>query len=250
MPGRAHHLVAREGEEVDAEVGDRDRGVGHQLRAVAHHDRTGGVRGVGHHPHRVDGAEHVRHARHADELHPVDQRGQIVEDQTPVTVDRDVTQVETTDLLGQDHPRHDVGVVLHLGQEHGVARLQVGPAPRVGHQVQRLGRVLGEDDLAGRFGRADEAAGHHPGPLVERGRLLGRGVDATVHVGVGRLVVAGHRADDRLRLQRGGGRVEVDDRSPVDRAGQQREVLAQGLHVERGRRRAVHRRRRRHRHTS
>ena len=41
-----------------------------------------------------------------------------------------------------------------------------------------------------------------------------------------------------LGLQRGGGRVEVHDRPAVDRARQQREVLAQRLDVERCRRRA------------
>ena len=121
---------------------------------------------------------------------PSTKRLEVVEDQPAVAVDRDVAQVEAAQLLGQHHPRHDVGVVLHLRQQHGVARPQVGPAPRVGHQVERLGGVLGEDDLVGRIGSADEAPGHHAGPLVERRRLLGRGVDAAVHVGVGRLVVA------------------------------------------------------------
>ena len=189
--GRAHHLVGREGEEVDAELAHVDRRVRDELRAVGHHDRAG-ARGP---PsaiaaHRVDGAEHVRHARDADDLDAVDQPVEVVEDEAPVVVDRDVAQVEAAELLGQDHPRHDVGVVLHLGQEHGVAGAQVGPAPRLGHQVERLGRVLGEDDLVRRVGRADEAPGHHAGPLVERGGLLGGGVDAAVHVGVRRLVVA------------------------------------------------------------
>ena len=41
--GRAHHLVGREGEEVDAELADVDRGVRDELRAVGHDDRAGRV---------------------------------------------------------------------------------------------------------------------------------------------------------------------------------------------------------------
>ena len=105
---------------------------------------------VGDVAHRVDGAEHVGHARHADDLDAVDQAVEVVEDEAPVAVDRDVAQVEAAQLLGEDHPGHDVGVVLHFGEQHGVAGAQVGPAPGLGDQVERLGRVLGEDDLARR----------------------------------------------------------------------------------------------------
>ena len=75
----------------------------------------------------------------------------------------------------------------------------------VGDQVERLGRVLGEDDLVGRVGGADEPPGRPGAPArTRRGGLLGDGVDAAVHVGVRRLVVARHGVDDDLRLQRGG----------------------------------------------
>ena len=66
---------------------------------------------------------------------------------------------------------------------------QVGPAPGGGDQVERLGGVLGEDHLVLGVGGADEAAHRDPGRLVEAVGLLGDGVDAAVHVGVGRLVV-------------------------------------------------------------
>src|ERR1700685_3633092 len=61
-----------------------------------------------------------------------------------VGIDRDVAQVEAAELLGEDHPRHDVGVVLHFGQEHGVAGPQVRTAPGLGDQGERLRRVLCE----------------------------------------------------------------------------------------------------------
>ncbi len=52
-------------------------------------------------------------------------------------------------LGGEDLPRHDVGVVLHVGQHDGVALAQVGPGPRVRDQVDGLGRVADVDDLVG-----------------------------------------------------------------------------------------------------
>ena len=248
--GRAHRLVRRVGQEVDAEGADVHRCVRHELRAVGDHDRPGAVRHLGHLRQRRDGAEHVGHGRDADQLDPVDQRVEVVEHQAAAVVDRDVADVESAELLRDDHPRHDVGVVLHLGQEDGVARPQVGPAPAVRHQVERLGRVLGEHHLVRRVRRADEAPRHQPGPLVERGGLLGRRVDAAVDVGVRRLVVVRHGVDDRPRLERGGGGVEIHDRPAVDGARQQGEVLAQGLDVERRRRRARGGGGGRHRHAS
>ena len=234
-PGRAHHLVGREGEEVDAEVAHVDRRVRHQLRPVGHHHGAGPVGCVGDQAHRRDGPEDVRHGRHADHLDAVDQRLEVIQDQPPGIVDRDVAQLEAAELLRQDHPRHDVGVVLHFGQEHRVTGPQVRTAPRLGDQVERLGRVLGEDHLVRRVRGVDEAPGHHAGPLVQGGGLLGGGVDAAVHVGVGRLVVARHGADDGLGLQRRRRRVQVDDGPAVHRPGQQGEVLTQRLDVERRR---------------
>ncbi len=85
---------------------------------------------------------------------------------------------------------------------------EVGLAPGLGHQVDGLGDVLGEDH-AGGGGGADEAGQLGPGVLHEPGGLLGDGVDAPVHVGVGGLVVVVHGVQDHLGLLGGRGRVEV-----------------------------------------
>ena len=98
----------------------------------------------------------------------------------------------------------------------GVAGGRGWPAPGLGHQVERLGGVLGEDDLA-TVGRVDE-----PGLTLSRApsrasvafdRQL---VRTPVHVGVVGLVVVGHRIDDLVGLLRRVGRVEVDQRLAVD----------------------------------
>ena len=41
--GRAHHLVGREGDEVDVELAHVDRRVRDELRAVGHHHGAGGM---------------------------------------------------------------------------------------------------------------------------------------------------------------------------------------------------------------
>ena len=72
-------------------------------------------------------------------------------------------------------------------------------------------------------GGADEAGQRRPARLEQAGGLLGDGVHAPVHVGVGRLVVVGHGVDHGDRLLRRGGRVQVDQALAVDLAVEDRE---------------------------
>ncbi len=75
--------------------------------------------------------------------------------QQTILAHRDELQAQVF-LGGQDMPGHQVGVVLHLGQDNHIARPQVGPPPGVGHQVDRLGGVACVDHLA-RGRRMDKA---------------------------------------------------------------------------------------------
>ena len=65
-------------------------------------------------------------------------------EQEALVVDRHVGQLGAR-ALREQLPRHEVGVVLHLRDDDQVARAHVGAAPRVGDEVDRLGRVAGED---------------------------------------------------------------------------------------------------------
>ena len=85
-------------------------------------------------------------------LGAVDEAVEVGEVEVPVGAERDPAQLDAQ-LVVQLVPRHDVGVVLELGEHDRVALAQVGPAPGLGDQVQRLGGVLGEHDLAGRTAR-------------------------------------------------------------------------------------------------
>jgi hypothetical protein len=116
--------------------------------------------------------------------------------------------------LAQELPRHDVGVVLHLGDDHAVAGPEVGRAPRVGDEVQRLRDVLREDRLA--HAPVHEPGDARAGALEElRGLHLQR-IHAAVHARAMRLVVVVHRVDDGPRRLRRRRAVEVDEPLAVE----------------------------------
>ena len=107
---------------VGGEVGDR-------LGAVGQHQGPGAVGGLGDAGEGRDGAEDVRHGRAGHELHPVEEAVEVGEVEAVVVVDGDPAQLDAA-LLGQHEPGHEVGVVLHVGEQDGVARGQVGAGPR------------------------------------------------------------------------------------------------------------------------
>ena len=131
-----------------------------------------------------------------------------------VVGDRDELEVAVL-LLDQDLPRDEVCVVLHLGEDDLVAAADVLAAPRIRDEVDRLGRVAGEDDLVA-VRRVDEPPDAGAGLLVLGRRLLADRVDAAMDVGVVLAVVVGQRIDDDRRLLAGRRGVEVDQRVPVD----------------------------------
>src|SRR5207245_2349828 len=105
-------------------------------------------------------------------------------------------------------------------------------APAVSHQVDRLGRVTGEDHFFGRGG-VDEGRHALPGRLIGCGRLLTDGVDAAVRIRVVAPVVVVHGVDDHGGLLRGRGAIQVDERLAVHAPPQDGEVGARSLRVQR-----------------
>ena len=82
------------------------------------------------------------------------QRPQLGEVEQPVVGERDVAQGRARHLGGH-LPRHDVRVVLHLGEQDLVALTEVLATPALGDEVRRLGRASGEHDRLG-LGCAEE----------------------------------------------------------------------------------------------
>ncbi len=96
--------------------------------------------------------------------------------------------------LGQLLPGDDVGVVLHLGEHDAITGGDVGRAPGAGDEVDRLGRVAHEGDLAA-VGRAEVVGDRRAGALVGGGRLGRHRVGAAMDVGMVTALVPGDCLD-------------------------------------------------------
>ena len=227
---RAQHLVPGEAHEVGVPGRHVDRQVRHRLGRVDEDQRPRGVSGVDERPDVVDRAEHVRHRGDREQAGAVEEAVEVGEVEAVVVGQRDPAQLDAA-LGREDVPRDDVRVVLHVGDDDRVTGAQVRPRPAVGDEVDRLGDVLGEHDLA-RL-PAEEAGDLRAGVLVAARRLLRDRVHAAVHVGVRLAVHAVHRVEHRLRLLRRRRRVEVHEALAVHLALQDREVGLDPSDVER-----------------
>src|SRR5206468_44303 len=91
----------------------------------------------------------------------------------------------------QEMPGHDIGMVLHDRDDDLVAGLDVGFAPGIGHEVDRLGGVAGEDDLLVAAG-VEEFCGFRAAAFIGFGGGVGEVMQAAMHVGVFALVGIRH----------------------------------------------------------
>ncbi|GAB1426057.1 hypothetical protein MASR2M16_32910 [Thauera terpenica] len=120
-------------------------------------------------------------------------------------------------LLAQQLPGHDVGVVLHRGDEDLVAGAQLGPPPALRHEIDGFGGAAGEHDLFRMCG-IDELLHGHARVVVELGGVLRQPMHAAVDVGVRFAVEAALGIDHRVRLLRGRAVVQIGQPAAVDRA--------------------------------
>ena len=134
-------------------------------------------------------------------------------------------------LLAQHLPGHDVRVMLEMGKEHLIARLEQGTTIALRDQIDGLGRAAHEHDLARRAG-VDEARDALACALVQCRRFLAQRMHAAMDVGVMHPLVFVHRRDDAARALRGGAVVEISERLAVHRAAENREFTAYGCDVE------------------
>ena len=232
-PGWPAHLVAGEGVEVDPEILDVDRHVGHRLGAVHQDESAGSVRRIGDRLDGIDRPQGVRLVRDGEQANAVELSLERVQLQQSVVIDTEELQPRRY-LAGQELPGHEVAVVLHLSQQDAITRADVGPAPAEANQVDRLGGIPGEDHFLRRAG-VDEPGDPLARSLVGSRRFLADGVDAAVRVRVVAAVVVVHDIDDRGRLLRRRRAVEVDHRFAVDSTAQNREVGPNHFRVERPR---------------
>ena len=222
---RGVHLVAGKTVEVTVKLLDVHGNVGHGLRTVHQHGDVAGVCRTDDRLHGVDRAERVGDVADGHDAGAVGEEGiELFHREGAVVVEGEDAEGGALPLACH-LPRHEVGVVFHLGDEHFVTGFQEALAEGGSDEVHRLGGAAGEDHLLG-GGCVDEALDGAAGHLELLGGKLAQMVHATVDVAVDGEVVAGERFDDRHRLLRGGGIVEIDERAAVDRLLQYREILA------------------------
>ena len=237
-PGGAVHLVPGHGVEVAAQVRRRDAQVRGRLRPVHHHERAVLPRRRRHLPHRVHRPQRVRDMHQRDDLHAGRQPApEVVEVEFAGVGDRN-RRDPRADRLGDHLPGNDVGVVLHLGDQHLVALAERVAPQAGGREVQPLGGAPDEDDLL-RGLRGEE--GRHPRPrlLVLPGGPFRQDMDAAVDIRVAGLVHPVHGVEHRPRLLGARRVVQVGDLLPPRLLAQDREVAPDPLQVVR-RGRAAH----------
>jgi hypothetical protein len=221
-PGWAVCLMPGPGVEVDVERRQLHRQLRDRLRPVDDHDRPGRVGAARDLGDRIDRSQHVRDVDDADQLRPaLEQLVERVEIELAVVEHRDVGELGLA-VLAQQLPRDDVRVVLHLGQHDQVAAIDVLATPAVRDEVQRRGRVGGEDRLLG--GRVQPRRGPRASAFVQVCRLDGERVHPAVDRRPRLGVVPRHRVDHRLRRLRGRGAVEIRERPAAELPAQHREL--------------------------
>ncbi len=240
-PGGSEHLVAGEDEEVSAGGVYVHRLVRHGLAGVEQHERADVMSPSRHRRERVDRAEDVRLMGQCHDLGAVGDDARYVREVEPAVVGQAEPAQRRTRATAKLLPGHEIGVVLHLGDDDlvagadpetlGVGAGGRGVAHRIGHEVDALGGVLDEDDLVGRS--ADERSDPGAGGLVEVGRLLGKLVRSAVHGRVVPRVELALGVEHLQRLLRRRSGVEIDQRVPVAHGTtQDREVRPDPLDVE------------------
>jgi len=206
---------------------DRLRAVDDDLGAVA-------MRDVDDLLDRNDGAERVRNLRHRDDPGAIGQQLlELVEPHLAGVVDRNHAQLRA--LFGAQHlPGHDVGMMFQVRDHDLVAFAHVLLAVGLGDQVDAFGGAAHEDDFFG-LRCPDELGDLLARAFVGIGRASGEFVRGAVDVRVLVLVEVREPLDHRARLLRRRRVIEPDQLilSAVDARGEDREIAADRIHVER-----------------
>ena len=211
----AVELMAREGVEVAIQLPHIDLAMDKALAAVHHNNSTHAVGPfddglqVGH---RTEGVARLGDGHN---LGPrIDGPLQTLKDECALVVEGDNPQAGTL-ALAHHLPRHNVGVVLHLCDDHIVALVEETLRVAIGHRVERRRGTRREDNLP-LVGGA-QSLGHHPACiLIECCAALREVVYAAVDVGVLRAIQLRHPLDDTPGLLGRGAIVEIDQRLTID----------------------------------
>ncbi len=179
---------------------------------------------------RIDRAERVGYVHHGDDAGLRPEHLQIgIHVQLAFVAYRDHLELGAR-LSGEHLPGNDVGVMLHGGDDDLVAFLETRAPVALRHQVDAFGAAAHQYHFAA-IGSVDESLGRVSGTLVVVGRPLAQGVHAAMHVGIVPLVVVTHGIDDAAGLLTGGAVIQIDERMAIHLLMQNREILADLVHV-------------------
>ena len=131
----------------------------------------------------------------------------------------------------QELPGHDVGMVLHDRQDDFIACADPRRHKARGHQVERVGRALGENDLFGAR-RVEELAHRLTRLFIGIGRSLRQRVQSAMHIGIGVLIGIGDRVDHRPGFLGRSAVVEIDQALAVYIFLEDREVFPNSVEIE------------------
>ena len=223
--GGAIGLVAGEDVEIRIEGLDIDGHVNGGLAAIDQHRDAAGMGELDDLLDRDDGAERVRHLGDGDDLGArAEQLFEFVEEEIAVIIDRRPFD-DGAAALAVEMPGHDVGMVLQDGEHDLIALVDHQAAKALGHEIDGLGGVAGEDQLI--LGRRIEKAAHaFAGILEALGCRVGKEMQAAMDIGIFLGVALHDGIKHGLGLLRRGGIVEIDQRLAIDLARQDREVAA------------------------
>ncbi len=186
--------MAGEDQKVSAKPRDIDRHVRHGLAGIDDHKGPNSA-GSGHVRRQV--VVRSQHVGHVSQRHNPGFRADHRLRRLQITVVGDVDPPQArSGAPRQLLPGHQVGVMLHHGYHDLVADAEVQPgghlrvcavdrtgsasvAQRIRHEIDRLGAVLGEDDLVGLT--TDKRSNRGPSRLKRFGRFFGELMCPSVH---------------------------------------------------------------------
>ena len=222
---RTIHLMAAEGEKVTIHRLHIHLEMGCTLGTIHQDGDIMGMSRLDDLFHWIDRAQYIAHMGHTDDFGSRrDQRFQLIHTQNTIIGDGDMLDNDTP-FHGLKLPRYDVGMMLHLSDDHLIASLHLRFAERLCHQVDGLRGASCKDNLLDLRG-IDELAYFFACSLMQVSGLLGEVVHTTMHVGIHIEVLIAHGVEHIQRLLCGGRIVEIHQRLLIYLPRKNREVFA------------------------
>ena len=149
--------------------------------------------------HWHDGAQHVGDMRDGDQLGAVTQKlFEGLHTEFALISDRCDFQHQSF-FIAHHLPRHDVGMVFHLGDDNFVAGVERTPPMGCGNQIDRFGGVPGENDFLAAF-RIEKGLNLIARAFIGIGRAFAQIVSPAMHIGVFGLIDGAHGIDHLARF--------------------------------------------------